>query len=153
AGTIGPEFDAFDNGRGSPVPPADSDGFHNDSIRAAVLQRFNDTPEYRRLFGRIFNDGHALPPGGIEFSMVGRAVGEFQISLTLANAPIDRFARGHRSAMTDAQKRGALLFFGKARCVECHAVAGTSNEMFSDFENHVLGVPQIAPVFGVGTGN
>ena len=27
------------------------------------------------------------------------------------------------------------------------------NEMFSDFENHVAGVPQIAPVFGPGTGN
>ena len=25
--------------------------------------------------------------------------------------------------------------------------------MFSDFENHVLGVPQIAPYFGVGAGN
>jgi cytochrome c peroxidase len=25
--------------------------------------------------------------------------------------------------------------------------------MFSDFENHVAGVPQIAPVFGVGTSN
>ena len=25
--------------------------------------------------------------------------------------------------------------------------------MFSDFENHVLGVPQLAPAFGVGTGN
>jgi cytochrome c peroxidase len=37
--------------------------------------------------------------------------------------------------------------------VRCHAVAGGANEMFSDFDNHVAGVPQIAPVFGVGTGN
>ena len=55
--------------------------------------------------------------------------------------------------MTAAEKRGALLFFGKGGCVACHAVAGTSNEMFSDFEMHVIGVPQIAPAFGVGTGN
>jgi cytochrome c peroxidase len=47
--------------------------------------------------------------------------------------------------MTDGQKRGAVLFFGKAGCVQCHAVAGQSNEMFSDFRMHVLGVPQIAP--------
>jgi cytochrome c peroxidase len=33
----------------------------------------------------------------------------------------------------------------KAGCVSCHAVGGSSNEMFSDFQNHVLGVPQIAP--------
>ena len=60
--------------------------------------------------------------------------------------------------MTPAQKRGALLFFGKAQCVQCHAVAGRSsvgfaNEMFSDFAEHVVGVPQIAPVFGAGKGN
>ena len=55
--------------------------------------------------------------------------------------------------MTKAQKRGALLFFGRARCVECHAVAGGSNEMFSDFREHVVAVPQIAPLFGVGKGN
>jgi len=32
-------------------------------------------------------------------------------------------------------------------------VAGKSNEMFSDFQMHVMGVPQIAPEFGVGKGN
>ena len=70
-----------------------------------------------------------------------------------ATAPIDRFARGDRRAMTDRQKRGALLFFGEAGCVRCHAVAGPSNEMFSDFRMHTIGIPQVAPVFGVGTGN
>ena len=32
-------------------------------------------------------------------------------------------------------------------------MAGSANEMFSDFQNRVIGVPQIAPVFGVGTGD
>jgi cytochrome c peroxidase len=50
--------------------------------------------------------------------------------------------------MTDDQKEGALLFFGKAGCVTCHSVSGQSNEMFSDFKEHVIGVPQIAPSFG-----
>src|SRR4051812_18258245 len=36
--------------------------------------------------------------------------------------------------------------FNKAGCVQCHAVSGPSNEMFSDFKRHVVGVPQIAPV-------
>jgi cytochrome c peroxidase len=55
--------------------------------------------------------------------------------------------------MSSPEKRGALLFFGKANCVACHAVAGASNEMFSDFSNRTIGVPQIAPYFGVGKGN
>jgi cytochrome c peroxidase len=55
--------------------------------------------------------------------------------------------------MTEQEKRGALLFFGKANCVTCHAVSGDANEMFSDFKMHNIGVPQIAPVFGFGTGD
>ena len=85
--------------------------------------------------------------------MFGLAIAEFEFTLTFANAPIDAFARGQRDAMSDSEKRGALLFFGKANCVTCHAVAGNSNEMFTDFANRVVGVPQIAPFFGVGTGN
>ncbi len=46
------------------------------------------------------------------------------------------------------QKKGALLFFGTAGCVACHKVSGQSNEMFSDFSQHVIGVPQIAPAVG-----
>jgi len=32
--------------------------------------------------------------------------------------------------------------------VQCHQVSGSSNEMFSDFNQHVIGVPQIAPSIG-----
>jgi cytochrome c peroxidase len=85
--------------------------------------------------------------------MFGRAIAEFEFSLTFTDAPIDRFARGEREAMTISQKRGAILFFGKANCVSCHAVSGQANEMFSDFKEHVAGVPQIAPFFGIGKGN
>jgi cytochrome c peroxidase len=85
--------------------------------------------------------------------MFGKAIAEFEFTLVFADAPIDRFARGEAAAMTPEQKRGAMLFFSKAGCVSCHAVAGPSNEMFSDFEEHVVGVPQVAPAFGAGTGN
>ena len=32
--------------------------------------------------------------------------------------------------------------------MQCHKVSDESNEMFSDFTQHVIGVPQIAPSFG-----
>ena len=150
-GTINPLFDAFDDGHGALVPLPDSSGFRNEPIRERVLARFNANPDYRMQFGSIFPAVHQ--GGDITFTMVGLALSEFQISLTFANAPIDRFARGERNAMTLQEKRGALLFFGKARCVQCHAVSGKSNEMFSDFKMHAIGVPQIAPRFGTGLGN
>jgi len=151
AGTIAPEFDQFDDGEGDAVPPPDASGFRNEPIRQAVLERLNATPAYRALFGAIFPEVASGAP--IDFTMFGRAIAEFEFTLTFANAPIDRFARGDRDALTVPQKEGALVFFGSGRCSSCHAVSGASNEMFSDFEMHVIGVPQIAPLFGAGTGN
>lgn len=151
--TIGPNFDQFDNGKGDTVPAPDESTFRNEPIRQAVLTRLNETSEYRKLFGRVFPE--VRPGGQINFSLVGQAIAEFEFTLVRSNAPIDRYARGERNAMTESQKRGALLFFraDKGNCVACHAVAGESNEMFSDFKMHTIGVPQIAPEFGVGKGN
>jgi cytochrome c peroxidase len=83
----------------------------------------------------------------ISFDHVGRAIAEFEFTQVYANAPIDRYAQGIHNALTPAQKRGAVLFFGRGGCVACHAVSGKSNEMFSDFQQHVAGIPQIAPSF------
>src|SRR5262249_15666032 len=120
-------------------------------IRQKALQILNATPAYRALFGEVFPEVKAGAP--IDFFMFGKAIAEFEFTLFLADAPIDRFARGDTTAMTAEEKRGALIFFGKAGCVTCHSVVGTSNEMFSDFQAHAIGVPQIAPSFGAGFGN
>jgi cytochrome c peroxidase len=151
AGTIGPDFDQFDNGVGLHVPLPDDSGFRNQPIRDKALRVLNATPGYRLAFGRVFPE--VRRGADITFAMFGRAIAEFEFTLTFANAPIDRFARGQQGAMNAAEKRGALVFFGEGKCVTCHAVKGKSNEMFSDFENHVIGVPQIAPFFGVGRSN
>lgn len=118
----------------------------NFAIRAEVMRRLNAVSGYRQRFGAIYP--HILAGAPITFDEFGAAIREFEFTLTFADAPIDQFARGHTGAMTDAEKQGALLFFGKARCVECHATRGTSNEMFSDFQQHVLAVPQITPAVG-----
>jgi cytochrome c peroxidase len=151
AGTIGPRFDIFDDNKGDIVPSPDSSGFRNEPIRQAVLERLNRSPSYRTLFGQSFPSVAA--GGSIDFAMFGRAIAEFEFTLIFADAPVDRFTRGDSNAMTVVQKKGALLFFGKAGCISCHAVSGQSNEMFSDFEMHVAAVPQIAPFFGAGEGN
>src|SRR5262245_48100067 len=118
----------------------------NFDIRNEVLRRINNVSEYRKRFGKIFPSVRAGGP--IDFDMFGLAITEFEFSLVFADAPIDMFARGQKNALTVDQKMGALLFFGRARCVECHEVSGDSNEMFSDFDQHVIGVPQIAPFDG-----
>jgi cytochrome c peroxidase len=115
----------------------------NEAIRAEVIRRLNAVAEYRKLFGKVFPSVRDGAP--ITFEMFGRAIAEFEFTLTFANAPIDRYARGDPAALDPAEKRGALLFFGKAGCVGCHGVSGNSNEMFSDFKQHAIAVPQLVP--------
>jgi cytochrome c peroxidase len=152
-GPFGSRHFVFDDGTGGVLPPCDENDVHNFPIQHLVDERLNAIPEYRERFGRVFNDGVPLPPGGITINMRRLAIAEFQTSLLAVDAPLDRFARGDRDAMTRGQKRGALLFFGKAKCVACHAVSGPANEMFSDFQAHRIGGPQVAPRFGVGLGD
>jgi cytochrome c peroxidase len=150
-GTLGTDFDPFDDGLGEAVPAPDVAGYRNEPIRQAILDRLNDNMAYRHMFASNFT----LPRGAsIEFWMVGAALAEFQFIQIAANAPLDKYVRDlDDSAMTTAEKRGALLFFGKAGCVSCHAVADEANEMFSDFQTHVIAVPQVIPQFGVALGN
>jgi len=118
----------------------------NHDIRNEVLRRINNVAEYRMRFGKLFPSVAAGDP--INFDMFGAALAEFEFTLIFADAPLDQFARGQRNALSESQKRGALVFFGKARCVQCHAVSGYASEMFSDFREHVIGIPQIAPTAG-----
>jgi cytochrome c peroxidase len=118
----------------------------NDDIRAEVVRRLNASRNYRRLFAQSFEHVKAGQPISIED--FARAVSEFELSQVYADAPIDRYARGDRNALTTSEKRGAVVFFGKGGCVTCHSVAGQSNEMFSDFRQHVAGIPQVAPSVG-----
>ncbi len=144
-------FDIFDDGHGLPIPVPDGSGFRNEPIRQKVIEILNATPGYRLAFGKVFP--HVRRGAPITYDHFARAIAEFEFTLVFADAPIDQFARGREHAMTDAEKRGALVFFGEGKCVTCHAVKGKSNEMFSDFQNYVAGIPQLAPVFGVGTSN
>jgi cytochrome c peroxidase len=132
-----------------PVERVEAAGFHfpgsNDDIRAEVVRRLNAADNYRQLFARVFEHVKAREP--ITIDDFARAIAEFEFTLVFADAPIDRYARGVDNALTPSQKQGATLFFGRLGCVGCHAVSGPSNEMFSDFREHVAGIPQVTASF------
>ena len=121
----------------------------NSAIRATLATRVDGIKRYRRMFAKVYPEVSAGAP--IRFDMIANAIAEYELALVYANAPIDQYARGDLTAMSEDEKRGALLFFGKARCVECHAVSGRSNEMFSDFAGHVAAVPQLTPEKTIAT--
>jgi cytochrome c peroxidase len=85
--------------------------------------------------------------------MFARAIAEFEFALVFADAPIDRFARGDRSAMTLPQKKGASCSSARRDAFPATPFPGSPMKCSSDFAMHVAGVPQIAPFLGVDEGN
>ena len=76
-----------------------------------------------------FNIGHAA-----------RAIGAYEGTLVFVNTPLDRYLRSDSNALSEEQKNGAMLFFNRARCAQCH-----NGPMLSDFKFHVVANPQLGP--------
>lgn len=95
----------------------------------SVLARLRAIPAYQTAFTRIFGPGTSITA-----QHLGRVLAAYERTLLANNAPYDRYQRGDKSAMTDAQKRGMVLFIQNG-CNTCH-----NGPMFSDYKTHVLGV-------------
>jgi cytochrome c peroxidase len=110
-------------------------------IWQAVMQRLLAIPGYQTLFAAAFP---GIPSSQFGFRHAATAIAAFETqALTKLDTPFDRYLRRDDNALTAEQKRGAVLFFGKATCSTCHngPMLGANN--FAD-----VGVPQIGP--GVG---
>ena len=93
---------------------------------------------YRRLIAEAFPETLL---GAVTIGDLANAIGHFQeLAFVTRDTPWDRYLAGDKGAIGPTAKEGALLFYGKARCVACH-----SGPLFSDFQFHSLAVPQIGP--------
>lgn len=116
------------------------DGLSNADYRLALVNRLAALPEYVNRFNAAFGAAPTV-------DNMGRAIAAYERSQTFVNAPWDRYLRGENNALTDAQKRGAMVFFGRANCDSCHG-----GPLLTNFSTHNLGIPQFGPGRGNGTG-
>jgi cytochrome c peroxidase len=67
---------------------------------------------------------------------LANAIAHFEeMAFATKSSAWDRYLAGQRLAITREAKQGAILFYGKARCVTCH-----TGPLFSDFEYHSVGI-------------
>jgi len=74
------------------------------------------------------------------------AISAYLRTLLCTEAPFQRWLKGEDDAMTDEEKRGALLFFGKAGCYRCHNEPNLGSITF-----HALGVRDLYENGGLKT--
>ena len=126
----------------------------NDEAREAIAGRLDFTPAYRALFMEAYpgdrpdlhlspTDPEVGPNDDLPYLAIADSLGHFMESLVMTDAPWDKYIQGDLGAICDAAKRGAVAFYEDGRCSSCH-----EGDLFSDFHNYNIGVPQVGP----GTG-
>ena len=78
----------------------------------------NNYTAYKNMFDDVFSDY----PETERYSKItaGLAIAAYERTLLANEAPFQKYLKGDKSAMTDEEKRGALVFFEKANCSNCH---------------------------------
>jgi cytochrome c peroxidase len=111
-------------------------------VWAAVMRRVLAIQEYQAKFTAAYP---GIPSSSLSFAHAANAIAAFEVqSFTHTSSPFDRFLAGDNRSMSTEEKRGALLFFGKARCSSCHSGPLLGGQSFAN-----VAAPQIGP--GVGT--
>lgn len=107
-------------------------------IWPGLMKRLLAIPEYRALFAAAYPD---TPLDALGFQHAANALAAFEIdAFTLLNSPWDRYLAGDDATLSAQAKQGALLFYGRAGCVQCHG-----GNLLTDQDYHNIAVPQIGP--------
>ena len=127
----------------------DADGTSNNRLGYEAIEaqnfeglhvhRMNMTQEraeefgYKDLYDASFPEFAEDERYSLETSAL--AISAYIRSLVTDQAPFQDWLRGDKQALKDKELKGALLFFGKARCFTCH-----SGNNLGSLEFHALGV-------------
>ena len=95
-----------------------------------VEEVIRSVPEYVDAFKKVFN-------GEPTRERIAMAIAAFERSILSVNAPLDRYLKGDKTALSDDARKGLAIFMGKGRCGECHYGVNLCDDKF-----HALGVPE-----------
>jgi len=110
-------------------------------IWSALVKRLLAIPGYRALFSSAYAIKDTDLDKRIGFEHAAAAIAAFEAAaFTFLDSPFDRYLVGDDHALSKSEKRGALLFYGDARCSECHA-----GPLMTDQQHYNLLVPHIGP--------
>ncbi len=121
-----------------------SDVVHNQEemkgslIQSVVILKSDST--YNKLFEIAYSGEYEK----ITQYTIANAVSSYMRSLVSFNSNFDLYMRGDENKLNEVEKKGFILFMGKAKCATCHFIPlfnGLSPPFFIDSESEVLGVP------------
>ena len=106
-------------------------------MREEIEERLSQIGDWNEWFRDAFGES------GTEYRKVALALAAYQRSQSFTDSPFNRYVKGERGALSDKEKRGALLFYrsrakGGAACGSCHL-----GDTFTDEGFWAIAAPQI----------
>jgi cytochrome c peroxidase len=92
---------------------------------AQALERVNADPAYAHDFVELYG-------GPATARSLGAALAAFEKTLETPNSPYDRYQLGDDTALSEAARRGRLLFIDKANCASCHSGEDFTSDRFEN---------------------
>jgi cytochrome c peroxidase len=102
------------------------------------MVRLLSTAGYPELFAAAYP---GTADSDLGFEHAATAIAAFEAAAYgYDDSPFDNYLRGDLAALSDDQKRGAIVFYGEAGCASCHA-----GPLMTDQQHYNLAVPQLGP--------
>jgi cytochrome c peroxidase len=107
-------------------------------IWALLMDRLLAIPAYQDLFRQAYPE---ISLEDLGFQHAANALAAFEAqAFAFTASPWDRYLAGDQKVLSIEARQGALLFFGRAGCAECH-----SGTLLTDQRYYNIGAPQIGP--------
>ncbi|MCK8523636.1 cytochrome-c peroxidase [Aquimarina sp. D1M17] len=99
--------------------------------RLAIDEDFVNNHNYKELFDKAF--GNVAENERYSTINAALAMAAYERVLLPNEAPWQEWLKGDFYAMSDTEKRGAIAFFGKGKCFECHTGPALNDKGFHAF--------------------
>jgi len=101
-----------------------------------ILDIVRSDPDYISQFQSAFSD--AVP--AITITNLTKAIACYERTIIAGNSSFDRwYFTGEQNAISDAAKRGFIIFIGAGHCANCHRI-GKDSALFTDQQFHNINV-------------
>ncbi|WP_409522971.1 cytochrome-c peroxidase [Nitrincola sp. MINF-07-Sa-05] len=133
----------LDQAKGPPLNPIEM----NMPSEQAILDRLLENPEYLSRFPVLYGDT-VFDDATQAYNAMADAIAQFEMTMLFApfDSKYDRHLRGEYELTTE-EELGMTLFFSQqfTNCNLCHQLKplpGSTEELFTNFEFHNIGVPE-----------
>jgi len=113
----------------------------NKGRRGEVWNELADRIRYNGQYIVAFNKVYGQSQTSLRYVDIANAIGAFvDMNFRSISSPFDAYMAGDKTALSAEQKKGMDLFYGKAKCSNCHSGVFQTDNLY-----HSIGLPQVGP--------